>query len=99
MLVILYLYFYICKQPPVPRRSRGERTSNIFHLKRNSNGPSSGSGSGGDLGLRVVGGKRMPGSNQLVAYITDVVEGGAAQKAGKSTNSLNRRITITKGIW
>lgn len=30
--------------------------------------------------MRVVGGKRMPGSDQLVAYVAEIHPGGVAEK-------------------
>ncbi|XP_030841293.1 regulating synaptic membrane exocytosis protein 1 isoform X2 [Strongylocentrotus purpuratus] len=58
---------------PSPQASVGRK----YRLERD---PRDRTNRGNGLGMRVVGGKRMPGSDQLVAYVAEIHRGGVAEK-------------------
>ncbi|XP_041458094.1 uncharacterized protein LOC121410223 isoform X1 [Lytechinus variegatus] len=58
---------------PSPQASVGRK----YRLQRD---PRDRTNRGNGLGMRVVGGKRMPGSDQLVAYVAEIHTGGVAER-------------------
>lgn len=55
--------------------------------------------SGRGLGIRVVGGKEIPGTNgEIGAYIAKVSAGGCAEQTGKVVEGKNFYIILSKNI-